>query len=105
KYYELKQIDDLHFPPVLTPALPHGDNPEVEIRGERVPLRNVMARNTALSSCARLASLTLPAALTPAGLPVGMEMVALPGRDRELLALGLAVEKIFGRIAAPALGN
>jgi indoleacetamide hydrolase len=60
-----------------------------------------MARNTALSSVARLPSLTLPAALTAAGLPVGIEIVSTPGRDREVLALGLSIERALGKIAAP----
>jgi mandelamide amidase len=104
-YFKRNGINALLFPPTLTPALPLGDNAEVELRGERVPLRNVMARNTALSPVAKLASLTLPVALTPSGLPVGMEMVTLPGRDRELLGIGLAAERVWGHIPAPALAR
>jgi mandelamide amidase len=105
RYFSDNRLEALLFPPVLAPALPLGDHFEVEIRGESVPLRNVMARNTALSPVARLASLTLPAGVTPEGLPVGMELVALPGEDRALLSLGLSVEEVFGPIPAPAAAN
>ena len=97
------RLDALVFPPVLTPALALGDNAEVELRGEKVPLRRVMARNTALASCAGLPSLTLPAGLTHEGLPVGVELLGRLGEDRALLALGLAVERAWGRLAAPRL--
>jgi len=105
RYFAEHRLDALLFPPVLMPALPLGDNAEVELLGKRVLLRYVMARNTALSSVARLASLTLPAGLTTDGLPVGVEMVALPGQDRELLALGMSVEKVLGKIPPPAIAT
>jgi mandelamide amidase len=101
KHFAEHRLDALLFPPVLAPALPLGDNPEVEMPGGRVPLRNVMARNIALSPCMRLASLVIPAGLTPSRLPVGMELSALPGADRALLSIGLSVEKAWGPIPAP----
>jgi len=101
RHFEKHRLDALLFPPVLAPALPLGDNPEVEMPGGRVPLRQVMARNVALSPCMRLASLVIPAGLTPSRLPVGMELSALPGADRALLAIGLSVEKVWGPIPAP----
>jgi indoleacetamide hydrolase len=45
--------------------------------------------------------LSLPSGLS-AGLPVGLELDAMPGDDTRLLALGLAVEKVLGPIAPPA---
>ncbi len=102
-FFADRRLDAMAFPPVLAPALTLGDHPEVELRGERVSLRWVMARNTALASCAGLPSLTLPAGLTHAGLPVGVELLGRHGSDRALLALGLAVERAWGRLAAPTL--
>jgi mandelamide amidase len=49
----------------------------------------------------RLASLVIPAGLTPSRLPVGMELSALPGADRALLSIGLSIEKVWGPIPAP----
>jgi mandelamide amidase len=48
------------------------------------------------------AALSLPVGLAR-GLPVGLEIDALPGHDSELLGLGMAVEKVIGRIPPPAL--
>ena len=45
--------------------------------------------------------LCLPAGLTN-GLPVGLELDALPGQDSELLGIGVAIEKILGRIPGPS---
>jgi mandelamide amidase len=48
-----------------------------------------------------MASLVLPAGLTATGLPIGMEFAGLSGMDREILALGLSLEKVLGPIPAP----
>jgi Asp-tRNA(Asn)/Glu-tRNA(Gln) amidotransferase A subunit family amidase len=50
-----------------------------------------------------MASLILPSGLTSNRLPVGMEFAALNGKDPELLALGLSLEKALGTIPAPSL--
>lgn len=93
RHFREQRIEALAFPPLLAAAPPLGDNPEVQIRGARVALRVVVGRNTALGSCASLASLVLPAGLTPARLPVGIEFAAPSGSDRALLALGLQLER------------
>jgi mandelamide amidase len=95
------RLDAMLYPAVLVPPLPLGDNPEVDMPYGRVPLRAVIARNIALSPCARLASLVLPAGLTPSRLPVGMELATLPGDDRALLSVGLSVEEAWGPLPAP----
>ena len=77
------------------------EDAEVTIRGEKVPFYVTMARNTALGSCASMASLILPAGMTSNGLPVGIEFDALNGNDRALLSLGLSIEKVLGPIPAP----
>jgi mandelamide amidase len=44
--------------------------------------------------------LSLPSGMSK-GLPVGLELDALPGDDGKLLALGVAVEKVLGHIPPP----
>ena len=100
-HFREHRLDVLMFPPALVPPLPLGDNVDVDIRGKKVPLTTVMGRNTALGSCASLACLVLPGGLTPQGLPVGIEFDALPGTDRRLLSLGLALERALGPIPGP----
>lgn len=62
-----------------------------------------MGRNIALGNTASLACLVLPAGMTSDGLPVGMEFDALSGKDRQLLALGLSLEKALGAAPAPRI--
>jgi len=52
-------------------------------------------------SNAGLPGLSVPAGLSNQGLPVGLEIDGLPGEDRKVLAIGVTIEKILGRIAAP----
>lgn len=101
-YYAAHRIEALVFPPVLAPAPPLGDNPEVRIGDIEVPLRVVVGRNTALGNCAGLSSLVLPAGFTSSRLPAALELDALPGTDRRLLGLGLALERALGFHASPA---
>jgi Asp-tRNA(Asn)/Glu-tRNA(Gln) amidotransferase A subunit family amidase len=101
--YAQHRLDALMFPPALTPPLPIADYVDVDIGGRKVPLTTVMGRNTALGSCASLACLVLPAGLTKDGLPVGVEFDALPGSDRKLLAMGLALERALGSVPGPRL--
>jgi mandelamide amidase len=35
------------------------------------------------------------------GLPVGLEVDGLPGEDRKVLAVGLALESVLGRLQGP----
>jgi Asp-tRNA(Asn)/Glu-tRNA(Gln) amidotransferase A subunit family amidase len=101
RYYEQHSIVALAFPPIMIPPPQIGEEEEIIIRGQKVPQYVALARNTALGSCADLASLVLPAGMTSNGLPVGLEFDALTGNDRALLALGLSLENVLGPIPAP----
>jgi len=46
-------------------------------------------------------ALSIPAGLSQ-GLPVGLELDALPGNDSKLLGLGVAVQAVIGRIPPPS---
>jgi Amidase len=58
-----------------------------------------------MGSCAGMASLVLPAGFTADGLPIGMEFAGLSGTDRNVLALGLSLEKALGPSPAPNYGT
>lgn len=100
-HYREHRLDAIAFPPSATPAFLQGDSQEVQINGRKFDLFNTLGRNVGLGSCASLACLVLPAGLTTAGLPVGLEFDARPGTDRQLLALGLSLERALGQIPAP----
>jgi len=86
-------IDAILVPAVSAPPPLIGEEHHVRIGGAEVSFFDAFGRNTALSPTAGLPSLTIPAGLTPAGLPVSLGLDALPGRDRPLLQLGLAIEE------------
>jgi mandelamide amidase len=100
-HFEQHHIVALAFPPIMIPAPQIGEEAEVTIRGQKVPLHIAMARNVSLATCASMASLVLPAGMTSNGLPVGLEFDALMGNDRALLALGLSLERTLGAIPPP----
>ena len=70
------------------------------IAGQVVP-RTVLARNVVASSCVGMPGISLPIGLSSAGLPIGMEMDAVRGRDLDLLAAAARVSAVIGAIAAP----
>ncbi len=60
-------------------------------------------RNTDPCTNAGIPSLSIPAGLTAGGLPVGMEIDGPLGSDANLLAIGMAMEAVWGSVKAPAI--
>lgn len=104
-YFRRNDLQALAFPPTLMPAFRQGDAGSVEIGGREVDLFTAIGRNIGLGSCASLACLVLPIGTTSGGLPVAMEFDTPPGTDRRLLALGLSLERVLGRITPPAIAS
>jgi len=91
------RLDALVFPTVTRVAL--AATPEAS------SVENFIAliQNTDPGSNAGIPGLQLPAGLgAETGLPVGLELDGPAGGDRRLLALGLAIEPVLGRLPAPA---
>ncbi len=103
RYFVDNNVDVLAFPAVRMPPPLIGEDKEIEILGQKVPIRAAMGRNLGQGSCAGLPCLVLPAGMSSTGLPIGFEFDALPGRDRDLLALGLSFERALGPIPAPKI--
>lgn len=89
------------FPTTLCAATPLGQEWEVEYGGRKMPAYLALARNISPGSCAGVPGLVMPAGLTSGGLPVGIEFDGHAGKDRDLLALGLSLERTLGPIPAP----
>lgn len=90
------RVDALIFPTV----------PKVAMAAEpgASSLANFLAtiQNTDPGSNAGLPGLQLPMGLgLSSGLPVGLELDGPPGSDRRLIAIGLAIEAVVGRLPAP----
>ncbi|MGW9413889.1 amidase [Arthrobacter cupressi] len=66
---------------------------------------------TELGSCCRAISIlgfpvaVVPCGLSGEGLPVGIQVVGRPYRDREVLAVAVALEKAFGRFTPPSFSR
>jgi mandelamide amidase len=46
---------------------------------------------------------SIPAGLTPAGMPVGMQIDGPLGTDANLLSIGVGIEEVWGSVRAPAI--
>ncbi|PWB79749.1 MAG: amidase [Methylocystaceae bacterium] len=90
------------IPPLIPPS---GDRFEdvVDIAGKAINKVMVLIVNTGMTSALGAPGISLPAGLTAAGLPVGLELDGWAGGDAALLGLGMAAETAIGRISPPAL--
>jgi mandelamide amidase len=91
----------LVFPTTPLAAAPIGDDETVELNGERVPTFPTFIRNCSPGSVAGIPGISLPAARTKAGLPLGVELDGPEGSDARLLAIARAVEAILPKMPAP----
>jgi mandelamide amidase len=99
--FRTHRLAALVFPTTPLPAAPIGDDQTTKLNGADVPTFATFIRNTDPGSNAGIPGLTVPIGRTEAGLPVGLELDGPAGSDRRLLAIGLALEALFGRLPAP----
>ena len=100
-YFAHSRVAALVFPTTLVPPPLIGEETTVKSGSRNIPFEVAIARNIAPGSTAGLPCLVLPAGLTAAGLPVGIEFDAPAATDRALLALGLSAEQALGFAASP----
>jgi indoleacetamide hydrolase len=93
-------IDVLLVPSTPLSARSIADDNTVVLNGRKQNMF-VYTRNTRVVSCAGLPFLSLPAGLTPRGLPVGLGLVGRPDSDPLVLAVGAACEAAIGRLPKP----
>ena len=91
------------FPTTPLPAAPIGDDETVLLNGERVPTFPTFIRNSSPGSVAGIPGISVPAAMTAAGLPLGLELDGPAGSDARLLAIAAAVEAVLPDTPAPRL--
>jgi mandelamide amidase len=89
-----------HIEALIFPTVPH-----IAVKQEPAAssLENFLLfiQNTDPGSDAGIPGLSIPAALGASGMPVGVEIDGPAGSDRNLLAVGLAIENVLGRLPAP----
>jgi mandelamide amidase len=100
-YFTQQKVAAMAFPTVPLPAAPIGDDQETLLNGKKVPTFPTFIRNTDPGSNAGVPGLSVPMGMTKEGLPVGFALDGPRGSDRKLLAIGLALEKLFGPLPAP----
>jgi mandelamide amidase len=107
--YRAHGVSAIAFPTVPIVAMLIREEGPKEPFGDRLTLNGrdseegkVLMQNLFIAPRLGAAALSLPVGLAR-GLPVGLEIDALPGHDSELLGLGMAVEEVIGRIPPPAL--
>lgn len=94
--FKQHRLDALVFPTVPKVAMPA--NPE----SSSVPVFMGVIQNTDPGSNAGLPGLQIPIALGASSkLPIGLELDGPAGSDRHLVAIGLALEPVFGRLPPP----
>ena len=103
--FRIHAIDAIAVPTVPVPAIALNPNDPmglwtIEVNGKAMSVGEVLARGTFLAPRVGAPSLSLPVGLTQ-GLPVGLQLDALPGDDSKLLAVGMAVETVIGAIPPP----
>ncbi|EJE50040.1 amidase, Asp-tRNAAsn/Glu-tRNAGln amidotransferase A subunit [Acidovorax sp. CF316] len=101
------RLDALLFPTTPLPAVPmdkaKGSSTVKLNGGADADTFATFIRNTDPGSNAGIPGLSVPAGLTSAGLPVGLEIDGPVGSDRRLLAIGLEIEKVLGSVPAPRI--
>ncbi|HEX7438621.1 MAG TPA: indoleacetamide hydrolase [Caldimonas sp.] len=100
-YFRRHDVAAVVFPTTPLAAAPIGDDETVLLNGERVPTFQTFIRNSSPGSVAGIPGISLPAALTTAGLPLGLELDAPEGADARLLSIALAVERVLPKMPAP----
>lgn len=100
-YFRRHDVSGIVFPTTPMPARPIGQDETVEVAGLQMPTFFTYIRNTDPGSNAGLPGLSVPAGLTPDGLPVGMEIDGPAGSDLRILSIGLAWQKSLEPLPPP----
>lgn len=103
EYFTEHELAALVVPSTPLPARPIGQDETVDLNGRQVPTFETFMRNADPPSNAGLPCLSVPAALTPGGLPVGIEFVGPAGSDQRILAIGAAYEALRPALPWPPL--
>lgn len=91
----MASVNALLLPTLPIPAPPIGAS-AVPVGATREPVRNLMLRLTQLFNITGHPAISLPCGRTPAGLPVGLQVVGTRGQTDTLLHVARAVEDQLG---------
>lgn len=100
----LRDVDLLAGPTVPILAFPNADAYKPVLPGGELP-RHALTRLTYPFSLGRLPAISVPCALSKAGLPIALQLAAGPRQERELLAAARAFEDVRGPWKEPPLAE
>jgi Asp-tRNA(Asn)/Glu-tRNA(Gln) amidotransferase A subunit family amidase len=103
EYFRRHDVSAVVFPTTPLPAASIGQDETVTLNGQAVPTFPTFIRNCSPASVAGIPGISLPAAMTSAGLPLGLELDGPHNADAHLLAIARAVEAVLPRTPAPPL--
>jgi mandelamide amidase len=102
-YFMKNRLSGMVFPTTPLPAVPIGQDQTVILNGKVISTFPIFIRNTSPGSVAGIPGLSMPAGMSPDGLPIGMEIDGPFGEDEQLLATALALEEREPLVPAPNL--
>lgn len=101
-YFKRHDLSAVVFPTTPLPAALIGEDETVTLNGQVVPTFPTFIRNCSPASVAGIPGISLPAAMTRAGLPLGLELDGPQNADARLLAIARAVEAALPKTPAPS---
>jgi aspartyl-tRNA(Asn)/glutamyl-tRNA(Gln) amidotransferase subunit A len=100
----LEDVDLLAGPTVPILAFPNADAYRPVLPGGELP-RHALTRLTYPFSLSRLPAISVPCALSKAGLPIGLQLAAGPRQEGQLLAAARAFEEVRGPWQEPPVAR
>jgi indoleacetamide hydrolase len=89
------------FPTTPAPAAKVGEDQTFLFNDKAAPTFATFIRNTDPGSVAGIPGISLPAGMTAAGLPVGVELDGPQGNDHPLLSIAAAIEPLLPKLPPP----
>lgn len=101
RHFREHGIAAIIFPTTPAPAAKIGEDETFMLNGKPAPTFPTFIRNTGPGSVAGIPGISLPAGMTAAGLPVGLELSGPQASDWQLLAIAAALEPLLPKLPAP----
>jgi mandelamide amidase len=101
RHFREHGIAAIVFPTTPAPAARIGEDETFMLNGKAMPTFQTFIRNTGPGSIAGIPGISLPAGITAAGLPVGVELDGPQASDLQLLSIAAAIEPLLPKLPAP----
>jgi len=102
RHFREHGIAAIIFPTTPAPAALIGEDETFMLNGRAAPTFTTFIRNTGPGSIGGLPGISLPAGMTTAGLPVGIELDGPERSDHQLLSIAAAIEPLLPKLPAPS---